>query len=90
MCLAIPGKIISIEDDTAVVDYDGIRKEANISLVDCSIGDYVLVHVGFVIQIVDEETARSAYSLLDEADRRIHKEGAGSDKENDGVDGSIQ
>ena len=65
MCLAIPGKIISIKNDLAVVDYGGLKKEANITLVDAKVGDYVLVHVGFAIQKVDEKIARETYSLLD-------------------------
>jgi len=67
MCLAIPGKIIEIkkEENIAIVDYGGLKKEANLSLVDAKIGDYVLVHVGFAIQKVDENIARETYSLLD-------------------------
>lgn len=68
MCLAIPGKIISIKkvdsDSIAIVDYGGLKKEANLSLVDASVGDYVLVHVGFAIEKVDEKKARETYSLL--------------------------
>jgi hydrogenase expression/formation protein HypC len=70
MCLAIPGRIIEIRkqedsaDDIAIVDYGGLKKEANISLVEVSVGDYVLVHVGFAIQKVDEKFARETYSLL--------------------------
>ena len=74
MCLAIPGKIISIENDNAIVDYNGIKKSANISFIDCKINDFVLVHVGFAIQVVDEESARKTYSLLDEAEERIQAE----------------
>jgi hydrogenase expression/formation protein HypC len=64
MCLAIPGKIESITADTAVVDYGGLKKEANLSLVSVKVGDYVLVHVGFAIEKVDEKIARETYSLL--------------------------
>ena len=74
MCLAIPGKIIKIEGDSAIVDYDGIQKEANISLIECSLGEYVLVHVGFAIQVIDEESARQTYSLLDEIDKRLEED----------------
>jgi hydrogenase expression/formation protein HypC len=65
MCLAVPGRIVSIEGENAVVDYGGIRRTANISFVECSIGDYVLVHVGFAIQKVDEKRALESYRLLD-------------------------
>lgn len=52
MCLAIPGKIISIKNDKAQIDFMGATKEANISLIDFKLkeNDYVLVHAGFVIQ----------------------------------------
>lgn len=66
MCLAIPGIIESIDGENAVIDYGGIKKEANVSFVDCKIGDWVLVHVGFAIEIVDENKARGMYSLLDD------------------------
>ncbi len=81
MCLAIPGKIVEIDGEEAVVDYDGIRKSANISLIDCNVGDYILVHVGFAIQVVDEESAHRTYSLFDEADRRLAEEEVVNDKQ---------
>ncbi|HEC87332.1 MAG TPA: HypC/HybG/HupF family hydrogenase formation chaperone [Thermoplasmatales archaeon] len=51
MCLAVPAKIMNITDkDHAEIDYgDGVKRTINISLVDVSIGDYVLVHAGFAI-----------------------------------------
>jgi len=67
MCLAIPGKIIELQDTTAKVDFNGIKRKADTSLVkDVSEGDYVLVHVGFAIQKVDEEVAQESYRLLSE------------------------
>ena len=62
--MAIPGRIIEINGENAVVDYGGIKKSANISLIECEVGDYILVHVGFAIQKVDKEKARETYSLL--------------------------
>lgn len=56
MCLAFPGKIVSIKGNSTVADFDGIKKEINISLVDVKKGDYVLVHVGFAIEKVSQET----------------------------------
>ncbi len=64
MCLALPGKIEKIEGENAVIDYGGIKKEANISFIDCKVGDYVLVHVGFAIEIVDKNKAEEMYNLL--------------------------
>ena len=52
MCLAIPGKIIEINGDTATIDYNGITKEAKIYLITPKIGDNVLVHAGFAIEIL--------------------------------------
>ena len=68
MCLAIPGKIESIDGENAIIDYGGIKKNANVSFIDCDVGDYVLVHVGFAIETVDSEKAKGMYNLLDEND----------------------
>ncbi len=71
MCLAIPGKIISINDGVdellriGKVSFDGIIKEVNLALVpDAKVGDYVLVHVGSAISVVDEEEANRTMSIL--------------------------
>ena len=69
MCLAIPGKIVSIDADKihALIDYgDGTKRKANISLVQPSVGQYVLVHAGFAIQIVDEKEAKETLALFRE------------------------
>ncbi len=58
MCLAIPGRVVSIEGDRAVVDYGGTAAEANISLVRPEVGDYVIVHAGFAIEKLDVEEAK--------------------------------
>ncbi len=58
MCLAIPGKVVEIKGNTAIVDYNGIRKEARIDFVkDVRVGDYVIVHTGFAIEKIDEDEA---------------------------------
>ena len=70
MCLAVPGKILSIEGDDPVlrcgrVDFSGIVKRINLAYVpEAKIGDYVLVHVGFAISTVDEEEARQVFEYL--------------------------
>ena len=69
MCLAVPGKIIEIEKDSehAIVDYgDGTKRKANISLVEVKIGDYVLVHAGFAIEVLDEKEAQKTLDLFRE------------------------
>lgn len=71
MCLAIPGKIIAITEelDTTFrkgkVSFGGILKEINLFMVpEARIGDYVLVHVGVAINLVDEEEAQKTFSYL--------------------------
>lgn len=71
MCLSIPGKLIEIVaelDPTfriGKVDFDGIKKEVNLAMVpEAKIGDYVLVHVGAAISIIDEEEAKITFDIL--------------------------
>ena len=70
MCLAVPGKVISIESDDPVlrsgrVDFSGVVKRVNLSYVpDAKLGDFVLVHVGFAISTVDEEEAAKVFDYL--------------------------
>ena len=67
MCLAIPGKIQSVVGKKAWVDYgEGTRREADLTLVDAGVGDYVLVHAGFAIQKLDEKEARETLKLFQE------------------------
>jgi hydrogenase expression/formation protein HypC len=63
MCLAYPGKIESVKGDKAVVDFSGIKKEANISFVKVKKGDYVIVHAGFAIQKMGKENAVEAIKI---------------------------
>jgi hydrogenase expression/formation protein HypC len=67
VCLAIPGKIVKIETDNqhALIDYgDGTKRKANISLVQVKKGEYVLVHAGFAIQVVDKKEAEETLDLF--------------------------
>jgi hydrogenase expression/formation protein HypC len=67
VCLAIPGKIIRIEQDKqhALVDYgEETTRTVNISLVDVSVGDYVLVHAGFAIEVLEEVEAKKTLELF--------------------------
>jgi hydrogenase expression/formation protein HypC len=58
MCLAIPAKILEIKDNKALIESLEVKKEVEISLVpDAKIGDYVIVHAGFAIQMVEKEEA---------------------------------
>ena len=74
MCLAIPGKIVSIVAEldeifrTGKVSFEGITKEVNLSMVpEAKVGDYVLVHVGTAISVVDEEEAQKTFQYIKEA-----------------------
>ncbi len=64
MCLAIPGKIMTVTGDdplfrTAKVDFDGVAREVSLScLPQAKVGDYVIVHVGVAISLLDEEEAK--------------------------------
>ncbi len=70
MCLGVPGKIISIEGDLAEVDFSGIRRKVSLLICpDVREGDYVLVHVGFAIQRLDEEEALETLTLFEEIER---------------------
>lgn len=69
MCLAVPGKIVSIAGDemrTARVDFGGIVKEACLACVpEAEVGDYVIVHAGFAISRVEESEARRVFEYLE-------------------------
>lgn len=76
MCLGIPGQIVKItdrENQTAVVNVAGVKREINISCVvdgehsvDSCVGDWVLVHVGFAMSRIDEDEAMKTLQLLTE------------------------
>ncbi|MCE5194847.1 MAG: HypC/HybG/HupF family hydrogenase formation chaperone [Nitrospiraceae bacterium] len=66
MCLAVPSKVISINDMMATIDVYGARREVSLLLLPETvfIGDYVLVHAGFAIQKVEQEAAEDALNLI--------------------------
>jgi hydrogenase expression/formation protein HypC len=70
MCLAVPGKLLSISGDdplmrTGRASFGGIVKEVNLAYVpEAEVGDYVMVHVGFAISTVDEGEANSVFEYL--------------------------
>ena len=69
MCLAVPARIVELEEDRATVDAMGNRWHARTTLLpDVKIGDMVLVHAGFAISIVDEEEAKKTWELLAQLD----------------------
>jgi hydrogenase expression/formation protein HypC len=65
MCLAVPGKILDIdENDVANVDFGGVERPVNVSLVEVEVGDYVIVHAGYAIQRLNEEEALQSLDLF--------------------------
>lgn len=68
MCLAIPGRIAQlIDEDRAIVNLGGVLKEISLALVeDVAVGDYVIVHVGYALQKLDEEEAERTLALFAE------------------------
>jgi hydrogenase expression/formation protein HypC len=75
MCLAVPGRVVSIHEDEHLglrrgrVDFSGIRIEVSLDYTpEARVGDYVLVHVGFALSVVDEEEAYRIFEALRELD----------------------
>jgi len=67
MCLAIPAKVLGIQGSTAQVDFGkGVTREVNVMLVDAKVGDYVLVHAGYAIEVLDEKDALDTLRLWDQ------------------------
>ncbi len=70
MCLAVPAQILSIDDasDSAVVALDKVKVDISLALVeDVAVGDYVLVHVGYALNKIDEQEAQQTLALFAEA-----------------------
>jgi hydrogenase expression/formation protein HypC len=75
MCLAIPAKIIEIDNDMGLVDMEGTRKSVSLLLQeDAEVGDYVIVHAGFAIHRIDEEEALESLRILRETVNTLYPE----------------
>jgi hydrogenase expression/formation protein HypC len=65
MCLAIPALVISIHGEKAVADISGVRREISLQLTpDVKVGDYVLLHTGYAISVIDEIEAQQSLDML--------------------------
>lgn len=64
MCLAVPAEVKSIDGVMATVDFGGVTRTANVSLVDAKVGDFVIVHAGYAIEILDREEAEKTLELF--------------------------
>jgi len=67
MCLAIPVKIVSIDGDEAETEIAGVRRRVSIVFIpEAKVGDYVLLHTGYAIGVIDEAEAEETLKLLEE------------------------
>jgi len=65
MCLSVPGKVISIENETALVEVGGTSISVGIQLLEAvKPGDYVLIHSGFALQLISEDDAKAQLELV--------------------------
>ena len=69
MCLGVPGKIIEVYEQQGLrmgkIDFGGVVKEACLAYVpEANVGDYTIIHVGFAINVIDEEEALRSYEML--------------------------
>ena len=87
MCLALPMRITAIDGQLATIVAEGLEQRASVALVpDAAVGDYVLVHAGYAITVIDEAEADETYGLLaelaeaaacdDSRDRRAETDGS--------------
>ncbi|MDR1701819.1 MAG: HypC/HybG/HupF family hydrogenase formation chaperone [Sporomusaceae bacterium] len=71
MCLAVPAKLIAREEYIGMVEVEGITRKVGLSLVpEAKVGDFVLIHAGFAIEIVEKEEAARVLELLREIDAK--------------------
>lgn len=66
MCVAVPGKVIEANEFAGKVDFQGNIVDVNMALVDAKIGDYVLVHAGCAIEVIQQDTAEEILDLFAE------------------------
>jgi hydrogenase expression/formation protein HypC len=65
MCVAVPALVVSLNDSEAEVDIEGVRRKTSIYLTpEAKVGDYVLMHAGFAIKVIDLQEARETINLL--------------------------
>jgi hydrogenase expression/formation protein HypC len=75
MCLAIPMEVKTITDNTALVEYEGTRREVRLDIIDerPAVGDYVIIHAGFALHRIDEEEARESLKYWKEILAQPHE-----------------
>jgi hydrogenase expression/formation protein HypC len=78
MCVAVPGKIIEINGDIAKVDVMNNICEANIKLVDANIGDYILIHAGYALEVMKKDMAKELIDIFEELEGDNHEDSGSS------------
>ena len=73
MCIAAPGKVVSIEGSFATVDFKGNLVRVNIGIVEPNVGDYLLVHAGCAIEVMDSDNAQELLRLFDELEEAVSR-----------------
>ena len=72
MCLAVPLKLISVDGQSGLGEFDGVRRKVQLTFVpNAKVGDYVIVHAGFAMEIMDEEQAEMDREAMREVTRAI-------------------
>ena len=67
MCLAIPAKVVEVKGEIAKVDFGaGTIRDVNVSLVEAKVGEYVIVHAGYAIEVLDRKAAEETLALWNE------------------------
>ncbi len=70
MCLAVPGKILARQDMLATIEVGGVTRNVSVMLLpDAQVGDFVLMHAGFAVQVIDEEEAKKTLALFKELEQ---------------------
>lgn len=72
MCVAIPGKLISIDGKHGIIDFNGNRIMIHIGFIDASVGDYLLVHAGYAVQKLNQSEAEELEVLFAELEDVLH------------------
>lgn len=73
MCVAVPGKVVSVNGDTAQVDFKGNLVPVNTGLIEPKIGQYVLVHAGCAIEVMDKDKAEELIELFAELEEVVQE-----------------
>jgi hydrogenase expression/formation protein HypC len=69
MCLAVPAEVLSVEGNEADVDFSGVRRRISVALTpEVQVGDYVVIHTGFAISVLDQQEAQETLALFRELD----------------------